>query len=109
MTKPGFVEKRFKQMIKDLDLEFIGRGEVSGFKFKQVAGPGKDGTGGEVYVYEVDTGYTRYYEVFERVVNDRFGIVSYPSSKSFGVWAWYVPSYDRAMEKREELLKLRDI
>lgn len=68
--------------IKELQQEFIGRGEVRGFTFKQVH---KDEL---CYVYEVCYGGSPYYEVFKRVVNTQYGNVSYPSRKAFGLWAW---------------------
>lgn len=74
--------------VKELPLEFKGSGEVRGFTFKQVA---KSDLG---YVYQVNGDY---YEVFKRKIN-QYGGVSYPKSKSFGKWAWYVKSLDKALE-----------
>lgn len=78
--------------IKELRDEFEGIGEVKGFRFKRLLG------NGYAYLYEVSGGSCRvYYEVFERVVNDRFGVVSYPKSNAFGKWAMTTYDYDKAL------------
>lgn len=87
--------------MKELELTFIGKGEVKGFIFEQVYGS-------PVYVYRVSSGSRgvfEYYEVFERKENKQFGCVSYPSSKAFGVWAYYCGSLGKAEAKRAEILK----
>lgn len=76
--------------MRELELEFIGKGQVKGFKFTQVK---KTNTG---YIYKVDSGSHIYYEVFKRVENQRWGIVSYPKSKSFGLWAWSYATLPKA-------------
>lgn len=74
---------------KELLDYFIGVGEVKGYEFRKVLYDGYS------YIYEVRGGSDRvYYEVFERRVNDRFGVVSYPKSRAFGKWAF--TTYDRA-------------
>ena len=65
-----------------LKKEFVGRGEVKGFNFSQIS---KTNWG---FLYEVNTGHTIYYEVFKKKVNTQYDCVSYPRSKSFGIWAW---------------------
>ena len=67
--------------IKELRDEFEGIGEVRGFRFKKLL------SNGYAYVYEVRGGSRPYYEVFERRINDRYLVVSYPRMKAFGVWA----------------------
>lgn len=85
MTESDFLQPR--ELLK----EFNGRGEVKGHKFYQlVSSP-------EAYIYKVvsDSGLV-YYEVFRRKINKRFGNVSYPTSKSFGIWAWCCMTLDDA-------------
>ena len=77
----------------ELQKEFIGTGEVKGFKFTQIRATNYG------FIYLIDTGDTKYYEVFKKVVNKRFGNISYPKQKSFGKWAWTIGSFDKALEK----------
>jgi len=79
--------------MRELEKSFIGKGEVKGFKFTQV----KKTEYGFIYLVESD-GNT-HYEVFKRVENDRWGCISYPKSKSFGVWAWTYTNISTASEK----------
>ena len=67
--------------VRELEEDFIGKGEVKGFKFTQIK------KNNYAYLYAVDTGDMVFFEVFKRVVNNRFNCVSYPRSKSFGKWA----------------------
>lgn len=85
--------------MKDLKTEFVGIGEVRGFIFKQLH------ANGYAYLYEVRNPDEQmpHYEVFERVENVQFDCVSYPKAKSFGVWAWCVKDYAKAMKKYDEL------
>ena len=84
--------------IKELRDEFEGIGEVSGFRFRKLL------SNGYAYLYEVSGDSSRvYYEVFERVVNDRFGVVSYPKSNAFGKWAKTTYDYDKALSYYCEL------
>ena len=87
--------------MKELKKEFIGIGEVRGFQFKQLY------ENGYAYMYEVfnPEANDRHYEVFERVENTAFDCISYPKSKSFGVWAWCIHNYGKAMLKYEEITK----
>ncbi len=70
--------------MRELEMNFSGKGEVRGFMFRQVA---KSERG---YIYEVTHPdvVTPHYEVFKRRVNHRFGLISYPRAKAFGRWAW---------------------
>jgi hypothetical protein len=78
---------------KELPEEFIGRGEVKGNSFKQIA------RSDEAYIYEVKASKNcKWYEVFKRIEDSRFGKISYPKSNSFGVTAWTSKSYERAVE-----------
>ncbi|MBN2274493.1 MAG: hypothetical protein JXK95_09190, partial [Bacteroidales bacterium] len=83
--------------IKELPLEFDGRGEVSGWHFKQLM---KSNT---AYLYEKSFEDLKYYEVFRRRINTRFGCVAYPSSKSFGIWAWDYRDNNKALAKFQGL------
>ena len=86
--------------MKQLQKEFIGKGEVKGFKFRLISKADR------AYLYEVDTGNTKYYEVFRKVINRRFACVSYPTSNSFGIWSWNCKSLVEAYKKFEKLNKL---
>lgn len=71
---------------RELPQSFVGTGEVRGFEFTQVARTDA------AYLYRVqlpgEPTDRCHYEVFRREVNARFGTVSYPSCKAFGIWAW---------------------
>ena len=76
--------------IKKLRKEFIGRGEVKGFVFKQIYEHEK------FYVYEVNcdpelTNKT-YYELIKRMV--MHGHEYYPGSATFGMFGWYYPTIE---------------
>ena len=95
-------------MIK-LEKEFIGIGEVKGFKFRMLDENEKS------FIYEVSDEDRKWYEVFERKVSKETDTMLngisvhfeereiYPHSNSFGVWAWCINDYDRAMNKFKEL------
>jgi len=82
--------------MKELELEFTGKGQVRGFKFTQLKKNKK------AYLYRVDTGHLIMYEVFHRKENTRFNCISYPSNKAFGIWAWTYKNLYSA----EEIFKL---
>jgi hypothetical protein len=91
----------------ELPAEFEGRGQHSGWKFRQVA---RTDYG---YVYErssADVSH-RYYEVFKfriakshvstflsGVVKEYPDMVSYPGDSAFGDWAWCCGTLERANE-----------
>lgn len=50
-----------------------------------------------------DTPITKHYEVFKRRENTMYNVVSYPTDKAFGIWAWTTESLDRAIEIFNEL------
>lgn len=83
--------------MKELEKTFIGRGEVKGFKFEQLFANSR------AFVYKVDNHIQTYYEVFLRKQNTKFGTISYPRSKSFGLWAWWYSNLDKAMAKFNQL------
>ncbi len=84
--------------------EFIGTGEVKGFKFKQIK------KNNDVYLYEVTSFGRVYYEVFKAQTNaicidfkkhiysDTDFKHSYPKAKSFGKTAWTCSSYVKAIK-----------
>jgi hypothetical protein len=79
--------------MKLLEKEFIGRGEVRGLEFKQVQ---KSNT---AYIYEVNSGSSIYYEVFTRVVNNKYQKEVYPMAKHFSIWAWTYMSYRKRQKQ----------
>lgn len=85
--------------MKELELQFTGTGEVKGFTFSQVKALNFG------YIYMVfDTFGQRWYEVFKRKENVRFGTISYPRQKAFGVWAWC----EATLQDAERKLKWMD-
>ena len=97
-------------MIKELEDEFIGISEVSGFKFKKLASTDKG------FLYEVMSDDTsRHYEVFERkitpicidfenkIYSETEFKVRYPKAEDFGKWAWTYTNKDLALTKLETL------
>jgi hypothetical protein len=83
--------------IKQLELNFTGKGEVRGFKFTQLRQTVS------AYLYEVNTGDSKYYEVFKKKINKRYDCISYPTSKAFGIWAWTYPNLNSAFVKLNEI------
>ena len=80
--------------LKELEKDFIGIGEVKGDKFEQV----KSSKFGYIYRRIFKDG-GECYEVFKRKINNQFNTISYPKSKSFGVWAWCCSSYESALKR----------
>jgi hypothetical protein len=101
--------KHYKAIIQELELTFPGGGtETSGFIFNQKV---KTDYG---YIYEVNDEDNIHYEVFERVVSNRYNfetkksiegefIVSYPKANVFGYWAWTTRDYERAIKILKEI------
>jgi hypothetical protein len=83
--------------MKELEVRFIGRGQVKGFIFTQIK---KNRVG---YIYKVDLGSSYHFEVFKRKENIKYNCVSYPSDKSFGIWAWTYKSLEQACNKLKDL------
>ena len=88
-------------MIKELEKEFIGKGQVKGFKFTQIK------KNKYAYIYKVSDGENIHYEVFERKVNTRFNCESKPSNNAFGVWAWTSKDIAKSVSTFIELSELR--
>lgn len=83
--------------MKQLELEFVGRGEVKGFGFTQIK------RSELAYLYEVNCDGSIHYEVFKHKENKQFNCVSYPKTGSFGVWAWTCKELQKAVDKFELL------
>lgn len=84
----------------ELPISFVGKGEVKGFSFKQIK------RSNTAYLYEVSSTFgAKWYEVFKCKVNARFGNITYPKQKSFGISAWTCKTIERATEKFNELNK----
>jgi len=79
--------------MKQLKTEFEGTGQVKGYNFSQIKATDN------AFMYEVSSNNTIHYEVFKRKENRRYDCISYPSDKSFGVWAWTCINLERAEEK----------
>lgn len=82
--------------MRELKTEFIGKGQVKGFKFTQLKKTEY------AYLYEVDTGSSIHYEIFEKKENTQFNCISYPSNKAFGIWAKTTRSYEAALNYLNE-------
>lgn len=78
--------------MKELKEYFSGRGQVKDYVFNQIRRTNR------AYLYEVRGNNTIHYEVFKRRENSMHDVVSYPSNKAFGVWAWTTSSLERANE-----------
>jgi hypothetical protein len=81
--------------MEELKEYFVGIGEVKGHIFNQVL------KSDFAYIYEVNTGTKKYYEVFKKSIN--FDRISYPSSKAFGKYAWTCGTLEIAKEYFNEL------
>jgi len=90
--------KSKQELLKELHEKFDGIGEVKGKSFKQLL-RSKD-----AYLYEcTGENFNTHYEVFRRRENDRFNVVSYPKSNSFGKWAWTYNNFEEAKKKFSEI------
>lgn len=90
-------------MIKELEKNFTGRGEVKDSDFNQLE------ASKHAFIYEIDSG--THYEVFERktvpmlkdfenrIYSDTDFKVRYPKSKDFGIWAWCISNKQKAINK----------
>lgn len=97
-------------MIKELETQFIGGGEVAGFVFTL----NKHGV--RTFLYEIEKGGgSTHYEVFARKTvplcidfaakqysTEDFKEI-YPKGKDFGVWAWSYRNFEQALKKFNEL------
>lgn len=89
-----------KTEIKQLPLEFQGRGEVKPYSYKQIK------RSNLCYCYSVlaPNGQT-WYEVFRAKINPLYGNICYPSSKQFGLTAWTYKTIEKAEIRFIELTK----
>jgi hypothetical protein len=90
--------------ITPLPSNFTGRAEVKGFEFTKITST-KNG-----FIYKVESGPIPHYEVFKykltpicldfvkRIYAENQFKEHYPKKNAFGVWAWTVLSYGRALE-----------
>ncbi len=76
--------------MKELEKEFTGKGEVKGFRFTQIK------QNQHAFIYKVEDNGDDRYEVFEKRINKKWNCISYPKSKSFGLWAWSCKFLERA-------------
>lgn len=84
--------------MKELPIEFEGRGEVKGKSFKLLI------SSDNAYLYEcTGENFNTHYDVFRRRENRQFNCVSYPASKSFGKWAWTFNNLEEAEKKYNEI------
>ena len=83
--------------MKQLKVQFEGKGEVKGYDFTQIRWTDK------AFLYEVSYGDSKHYEVFLKRINRRFACISYPTSQGFGIWAWTYMSLKSAIKKFDEL------
>ena len=93
-------------MIKELETNFEGTGEVKGFKFNQIK------SGEHAFLYEVTPpDANTHFEVFvrknaplcidfeNRIYSETDFKVMYPKSKDFGIWAWCIADREKAFLK----------
>ena len=88
--------------VKKLPIEFIGRGEIKGFHFRQIK------RGQKACLYEVTTQWNNvHYEVFEMrsflTPKTKEPYEAYPKANAFGVWAWTYRNLLKSIEKFEKI------
>ena len=89
--------------MKELEKEFIGKGQVKGFLFTQIKNNGR------AYIYKVEDSGNLRYEVFKHKLNIRFECVSYPSNKAFGIWAFTTPCILKANNILDSFEKFEEV
>ena len=86
-----------KEGIKELPIEFTGRGEVRGLQFRQLM------KGNHTLLYDVTYDGITNHEVFEIRICltpiTKESYVGYPKANSFGVWARTYRNYEKAVEQ----------
>jgi len=100
----------YYKMTRDLENEFIGTGDIKGFKLVKLASTDKG------FLYSVDSGEGNiHYEVFQRkttpicldfekkIFSDTDSKVIYPKDEHFGQWASCILEYKDALEKLNSL------
>ena len=98
-------------MIEKLQKEFIGTGEVKGFKFKQLHNEDDN------YIYEVAENDKKHFEVLKadkspkcldfenRIYSETEFKHVYPKAYKFGLTAWTYKDLNDAVQKLNELEK----
>jgi len=89
--------------MKQLEKEFIGKGQVKGFMFTQI----KQNNYG--YIYRIEADKLTHYEVFTHKPNKRFNCVSYPTNHAFGIWAWTYRDLEKAEERFNDITQKRGV
>lgn len=80
--------------IKQLPVQYIGRGEVRGFQFSKFCMTDR------AFCYEVRiNGVITHYEVFRRKINLQYDCESYPTANAFGIWAWTYTCLGKAYQR----------
>jgi len=88
--------------MKELPKNIVGKGEVKGFLFTQ------QNQSNKAYLYKVNTGCSIYYEVFKKTQRVNSKRHCFPTSKAFGRWAWTFASFEKAIEKFNQLSEEND-
>ena len=83
--------------VKQLPQQFAGKGEVSGYYFKQLKCSNK------AFIYEIHSTNSLQYEVFVNKYYKKYNCLAYPKAKSFGLWAWTYLDYNSALKKYNQL------
>jgi len=101
---PSFVRIISSVMIKKLDENFEGTGEVEGFEFRQIK------RGEKALLHEVYGKDFKHFEVFviktapicldfdNHIYSEVDSKEYYPKAKDFGIWAWTTGSILRAVD-----------
>ena len=83
--------------MKQLESNFIGKGEVRGDHFSLL------GMTDRAFIYQRTGCGVIHYEVFQKKLNSRFGCISYPTSRGFGIYAWTYGDLRAAIKKYNQL------
>jgi hypothetical protein len=83
--------------MRELQVSFTGRGQVRGFEFTQLKKTKY------AYMYKLEYLNRVWYEVFKHKENTQFNVVSYPSNKAFGIWAWTTSDKNKALDVFDEI------
>lgn len=84
--------------MKELPKQFNGKGQVKGYAFNQITATPY----GYIYTKTSLEG-SKTFEVFKRLENPLYNVVSYPTDKAFGKWAWNTGNLKRANEILESI------
>lgn len=84
--------------MRELPKQFKGKGQVKGYNFNQITASPY----GYIYTKTSLEGSITF-EVFKRLENTLYNVVSYPTDKAFGIWAWNTGNLKRANEILESI------